>query len=58
MACEMFQTAKTLAAAGILAEAARKGERVDLRRELFLRFYGNEFSEEKKKTILRSLSSD
>ena len=58
MASGMFQAAKTLAAAGIRAEAARRGESVDMKRELFLRFYGTDFSKEKMRAILRALTSE
>lgn len=57
MAGGMFQAAKSLAAAGIRADAASRGECVDMRRELFLRLYGNDFDEGKKKEILLALSS-
>jgi hypothetical protein len=56
MAFGMFQAAKALAAAGIRAEAVRRGDRIEMRRELFLRLYGRDFSEEKKKAILRVLA--
>jgi hypothetical protein len=58
MACGMFETAKILAAAGIRADAARRGESVDMKRELFLRFYGSDFSEEKIRAILRALAPE
>ena len=58
MASGMFQAAKTLAAAGIRAEAELRGERVHIKRELFLRLYGNDFSEKKKKAILSALPEE
>jgi len=53
MACEMFQTAKALARAGILQNGPLP--ECEVRRQLFLRFYGSEFDEEERARILASL---
>ena len=53
MACEMFGTAKALARANLIQNGVT-GER-EIRRQLFLRFYGSEFSESQKAKILAHL---
>lgn len=53
MACEMFQTAKALARAGILQHGPLPESEV--RCQLFLRFYGNDFNEEQRTKILEAL---
>ena len=53
MACSMFQTAKSLARAGILQSGPLPESEV--RRQLFLRFYGSEFTIEERARILASL---
>jgi len=53
MACSMFQTAKALARAGILQNGPLPESEV--RRQLFLRFYGREFTEEQRDSILAAL---
>jgi hypothetical protein len=50
MGCEMFETAKALTVAGLLAEGSG-----DLRRRLFLRFYGRDFSPRQRERILRRI---
>jgi len=53
MACDMFTAAKAFARAGILKDGPLPESEVRCR--LFLRFYGNDFSEEDKVHILVSL---
>lgn len=53
MACRMFDAAKALARAGIIAEHGPAAE-AHMRTYLFLRFYGQEFDEEKKRRVLAS----
>jgi hypothetical protein len=53
MACEMFQTAKALARAGILQNGPLP--EVEIRCRLFLQFYGSDFSAEDRTRILESL---
>lgn len=50
MACRMFTTARALAAAGI---RDRFGDlpRAEFRRQMFLRFYGNDFPPEERDKI-------
>ena len=55
MACEMFGTAKALARAGLRAEGVR--DEVDMRRRIFLRFYGDDFSEAERARILDYLAA-
>jgi len=50
MGCEMFETAKELATASLLAEGGG-----DLRRRLFLRFCGRDFSRQECQKILRRI---
>ena len=57
MACRMFETAKTLARAGIIAEHGAAAE-AHMRKYLFLRFYGHDFDEEKKRRVLASWGED
>jgi len=54
MGCEMFDAARALAIAGIKAEFGDLDER-ELRRKLFLRLYGSDFSEKQKAKILAKL---
>ena len=54
MACEMFSTAKALARAGILAQNPNLSER-EVRREIFLRFYGKDFDAPSLSKIMRAL---
>lgn len=53
MACGMFETARELARAGIILQYGAEGE-AHMRKYLFLRFYGEDFDEEKKRRILAS----
>ena len=53
MACEMFGTAKTLARARLRAEGVR--DEAEMRCRMFLRFYGDDFSEAEKSKILAHL---
>jgi len=53
MACDMFGTAKALARANLI-QVGVTDER-EIRRQLFLRFYGSEFSESQKAKILAHL---
>jgi hypothetical protein len=52
MGCEMFSTAKELAMAGIRKELGRDDPK-EIRRRLFLRFYGTDFTKEESERILR-----
>jgi hypothetical protein len=53
MGCRMFDAAKALARAGIIAAGARTES--EIRRQLFLRFYRNDFSEAECEKILAHL---
>jgi hypothetical protein len=53
MACGMFEAARELACAGIIMQHGAQGE-AHMRKYLFLRFYGRDFDEEKKRRILAS----
>ena len=53
MACAMFQTAKAMARAGNLSNGPLPESEV--RRQLFLRFYGRDFSPEERDRILGAL---
>lgn len=55
MGCSMFDTARKQALAGIAAMMPGLSE-AEIRKELFLRFYGTEFSQEEKERILRKLT--
>jgi hypothetical protein len=55
MACSMFGTAKALASASI-RETRPDISDMDLRRALFLRFYGHEFSPARREQILAAIS--
>jgi hypothetical protein len=57
MAGRMFDAARTLARAGIIAEHGADGE-THMRKYLFLRFYGQDFDESKKRNILAFLGED
>lgn len=54
MGCEMFSTAKELAMAGIRKELGRDDPK-EMRRRLFMRFYGSDFTPEESERILRHL---
>ena len=54
MACEMFSTAKALVRAGIEQEHGPL-EPEELRQRMFLRLYGQDFSEAEKEKICRAL---
>lgn len=56
MGCSMFDTARKQALAGIAAKMPGLSE-AETRKELFLRFYGTEFSKEEKERILRKLAT-
>ena len=51
MCTGMFAAAKALAAAGIRAKLGRVSER-ELRRQLFIRFYGGQYTEAERQVIL------
>lgn len=53
IACGMFETARELARAGIILQHGAEGE-AHMRKYLFLRFYGEDFDEDKKRRILAS----
>ena len=57
MGCRMFSTAMALVSAGIRHELKGKASPGEIRRRLFLRLYGNDFSESELQEILSSLSS-
>lgn len=57
MACRMFETARTLVRAGIIAEHGAAAE-AHMRKHLFLRFYGRDFDEGTKRRILASWGED
>jgi hypothetical protein len=54
MGCEMFTTAKELAMAGIRNEMGHDDPK-EMRRRLFVRFYGTDFTPEETERILRHL---
>jgi hypothetical protein len=51
MACRMFATAKALVIAGVRREVANPSPD-ELRQRIFLRFYGDDFTEEERRIIL------
>jgi hypothetical protein len=51
MGLEMFETARKI----VLSSFPENLPENEIRKRLFLRFYGNDFSEEEKKTILACL---
>lgn len=51
IALSMFETARELVIASLPKELSEK----ERRRELFLRFYGNDFSQSEKEKIIKSL---
>ena len=53
MCARMFHTAKVLAEAGILSQLETTDSE-EIRRALFLRFYGRECSEAQREAVLRS----
>ena len=55
MCSHMFSTAKALALAGITAQGDTT-EISDQRRRIFLRFYGNEFTEPQRDVILAAIT--
>ena len=55
IACEMFGTAKALARASILHDGPKPEHEV--RRQLFLHFYGDDFSEAERARILDYLAA-
>jgi len=57
MACRMFDGARTLVRAGILAEHGPEAE-VHMRKHLLVRFYGGELDEAKIRKILASWGLD
>ena len=54
MATGMFEAAKKLALAGLRAQYGGLSP-ADLREKLFLRFYGDEYSEEEKARIVKAI---
>ena len=54
MCTRMFSAAKALAAAGIAADTTRASG-LNARQEIFLRFYGSDFTAEKRGAILAAL---
>lgn len=57
IACGMFDAAMALARAGITT-AHGAGAKAHMRKYLFLRFYGQDFDEAKKRRILASWGED
>jgi len=57
MGLAMYDTARALAESGIRAQYPDISPR-ELKKQLFLRFYGNDFSDRQKEKILRSLLAD
>ena len=53
MSCRMFEAARDLARAEIILQYGAEGE-AHMRKYLFLRFYGEDFDDEKKRRILAS----
>ncbi len=56
MACSMYDTAKALVRANILQNNPNISSS-DLKKEIFLRFYGSDFSELEKEKIIQALFS-
>ncbi|MFQ5737486.1 MAG: hypothetical protein ACE5JX_00600 [Acidobacteriota bacterium] len=56
MACRMLATAKALLCAGLTHEYGHL-ERAELRRHVFLRLYGKDFSETERKKIISLLAA-
>lgn len=54
MCARMFSSAKVLARAGITAHAGALDD-AELRGAIFLRFYGREFSERQRQTIIEGI---
>ena len=54
MGCSMYETAKRLVVSSILDKDPNASP-AELRRQMFLRFYGTEFSPEKREHILKRL---
>ncbi len=52
--CDMFDTAKRIVISSIRAKYPNLSSR-ELRQKVFLRFYGDEFSEEERECILESI---
>lgn len=57
MACDMYDTAKRLVLAALLEENPQATP-ADLRKGLFLRFYGDDFSPEETERILKYLGKE
>ena len=55
MGCSMFDMAKKIVRSSILNENSKISEQ-ELKKEIFLRFYGHEFSPQRLKRILNSLT--
>ncbi|HSX12136.1 MAG TPA: hypothetical protein VLF61_01435 [Rhabdochlamydiaceae bacterium] len=56
MGCSMFNTSRTLVIDAILRENPNISK-VDLKKELFLRFYGDDCSQETKEAFFRRLEN-
>ena len=54
IALSMFETAREIVISSLPQNLSKK----ELRRELFLRFYGNDFSDSEKNRILKHLSRE
>jgi hypothetical protein len=56
MGCSMFDAAKEIARSSIMEENPKISPR-EIKEKIFLRFYGREFDEDRKKKILDALKS-
>ena len=54
MGCSMYETSKYLVTLGILKNNPNISKK-DLRKEIFLKFYGNDFNSEQSNKILKHL---
>lgn len=57
MGCSMFDASKQIVISS-LKESLREIPLGDLKKEIFLRFYGHEFDDNQKKKILKALSAE
>ena len=57
MGCDMHETSKKIVESAILHEYPQ-ADRAFLRKQIFLRFYGHEFSEQQREKIISWLSSE
>ncbi len=57
MGCSMFDTAKEIVRSSILADQPNISD-AEMKREIFLRFYGHEFSPADRKKVIAALCHD